>query len=136
VIGLLAALASATPSSDPPLVPPFEEVDHPTYEDANGQPVDWARIRKLAARTDARRRVRQRRLGRNALRFAFAGVTALEVWGTVRLAERGNYLAVPLAVQAASTGAVAILLWTQMPGDRREDRAILVGGAERVLETR
>ncbi|MEO0603540.1 MAG: hypothetical protein AAF211_19025 [Myxococcota bacterium] len=129
MIALLASLGVAQ-------VPPFEEVEHPTYRDATGQPIDWARIRELAASSDARRRVRRRRLGRNALRFAFAGVTALEVWGTVQLARRDNFLAVPLGVQAAATGAAALLLWTQAPGDRREDRAILIKGAESVLVER
>ncbi|MEN0061426.1 MAG: hypothetical protein AAGA48_04700 [Myxococcota bacterium] len=128
----VAALAAPPVPSDP-LVPPLDEVDHPRYEDANGQPIDWREIRSLAAKSDARRRVRGRRLGRNVLRFSFAGLTALEVWGTVRLANRGNFFAVPLAVQAAATGGAAILLWTQMPGDRREDRAILLNGAESVL---
>ncbi len=126
MIALLTSLSLAQ-------VPPFEEVDHPSYRDAAGQPLDWSRIRELAAQSDARRRVRRRRLGRNVLRFAFAGLTAVEVWGTVQLANRGNYLAVPLGVQAAATGAAAVLLWTQAPGDRREDRAILVEGAESVL---
>ena len=129
MIAFVASLATAQPT----VVPPFEEVSHPRYQDAEGQPIDWARIRELAASSDARRQVRQRRLGRNVLRFSFAGLTALEVWGTVRLANRGNFLAVPLAVQASATGLAAVLLWTQAPGDRREDRAILIHGAESVL---
>lgn len=128
------AVAMAAPPE--PLLPPFEAIDHPRYQDANRQPIEWKDLRKIAARSDARKRVRSRRVARNVLRFAFAGVTAVEVWGTVRLARRGNFFAIPLGVQASATGAAAILLWTQMPGDRREDRAILLEGAESVLERR
>ena len=135
MIVIQAALALAGPP-ERAWVPPFTEIDHPTYQDADGRAVDWARLRELAARSDARRRVRRRRLGRNVLRFSFAGLTALEVWGAVQLANRRSYLAAPLAVQAATTGAAAVLLWTQAPGDRREDRAILIDGASGVLVPR
>ena len=93
----------------------------------------WRDVRKIARGTDAARYVRSRRRGRTLLRAVFAGATAVEVWGTWQLVRRDNFLALPLGAQAASTGAVAILLWTSGPQQRREDRALLLSGANGVL---
>ncbi len=102
------------------------ELEHPTYRDAAGTVLRWRHVRQLARGTDGARRVRARRWGRTVLRVLFAGVTAVEVWGTWQLARQENYLALPLGAQAASTGLVATLLWTGAPQQRREDRALIV----------
>jgi hypothetical protein len=83
-------------------------------------------VKSLAKGTEARRTVSQRKVGRAVLRFGFAGATALEVWGGVKLAQADSPVAIPLLIQAAFTGTCAVLSWTRMPGDRREDRALIV----------
>ena len=62
------------------------------------------------------------------LRVLFAGVTAAEAWGASELARSESPLWAPLALQATMTGGAGVLLWTQMPQDRAEDRALLLQG--------
>ncbi len=130
MIWLAIAPALAAP------VAPIREVEHPRYVDAAGAELTWGDVRELARDTDARRKVTQRRVGRTLLRSVFAGATAVEVWGATELARRDNYLWAPLAGQAALTGACAVLLWTRAPGERLEDRALLLNGLNASLRTR
>ena len=137
VLTLASVLAVAAPDAAAPrLTPPIVEVRHPRYEDANGVPVTWREVRQLARGSDAARRVRSRRVGRTVLRIAFAGVTAAEIYGSARLANENNIWALPLGIQAASTGAVGVLLWTAAPRYQQEDRALLLRGANSVLTPR
>lgn len=131
---VLTSWAHAQPSGD--LVPPITEIRHPRYEDANGVPVPWKSVRELARRTDAARRVRARRAGRTVLRLAFAGATVAELYGVNRLANERNIWALPLGIQAASTATIGVLLWTSTPRYVREDRALLLSGANAVLVPR
>ena len=130
---MYALLAVALAWAQEPLRGPLQEVEHPLYKDAEGKPVTWREVKDLARGSDAMRRVRSRRLGRTVLRFTFLGVTGVEAWGTVRLAQQRNYLAPLLGVQTASTGLCAVLLWTSAPNLRREDRAMILDGANGVL---
>lgn len=123
----MIAWALAAEASE--IVAPITEVDHPSYADSAGTPLDWREVRSLAADTDALRRVRQRRLGRTVLRFTFAAVTAVEAWGAYELARDEQVLAYPLAAQAGLTGLCEVLMFTGIPSWRIEDRAILLSGA-------
>jgi hypothetical protein len=115
--------------------PPIEELEHPTYQDARGQQVRWSEVRQIASHTDAPGRVRRRQAGRTVLRAVFAGATVLETWGTVQLVRNDSYWAAPLGAQAGFTGLAAVLLWTRMPQDRREDRALLLDASNAWLRT-
>jgi len=131
VIVCLAALGAgaATPTDSdglPAFTPPISEIDHPRYVDAAGMPVAWRDVKSLAKGTEERRIVSQRKVGRAVLRVGFAAATAVEVWGGVKLAQNDSPVAIPLLIQAAFTGTCAILSWTRMPGDKREDRAMIV----------
>ena len=132
-LALTAALAGPATGSDVLLRGPITEVRHPVYVDANGVTLSWRDVRGIAKGSSAVRKVRQRRWGRTVLRLGFAGVTVVEGWGTWRLAEQGNYMALPLAGQTASTGLVAVLLWTSAPQQRLRDRALILDGANGVL---
>ena len=136
VVGLWASIAPASAGAVEGVRGPLEEIAHPTYRDANGTVLDWGDVREIARRSDAIRRVRRRRLGRTVLRTVFAGATAVEAWGTWRLAQQRNYLALPLGAQAASSGIVTVLLFTSAPQAVREDRAIVLRGANQVLGSR
>lgn len=128
---LWAACALAAP------VAPIAEVDHPTYRDAAGATLTWGEVRDLAEGSDALRQVRRRRLGRTVLRATFAAATAVEVWGTYQLAQRpDDTLAYPLGAQAALTGLCGVLLWTSLPSDRMEDRALVVDAVNAKLRGR
>lgn len=132
---LLAGLAFAGESVEREIVAPVTEVSHPMYVDAAGATVRWPDLRQLSRKTDERGLVKRRRLGRTFLGLAFAGATAVEVWGGIQLAqdERVRWVAYPVFVQAAFTGACAVLTWTRLPGDVREDRAILLNGVNAKL---
>lgn len=130
MIAVLLGVAAAAP------VGPIVEVDHPAYKDAAGTALTWGQVRDLAEGTDALGEVRRRRAGRTLLRATFAAATAVEIWGTVELAERDHYLAWPLGAQAALTGLCSVLLWTRMPGDRLEDRALVVDAVNARLSGR
>lgn len=134
--GLITGLAAAQAAPDLGLTPPLSEVRHPRYEDANGVPVTWKQVKQLAKGTDALKRVRARRAGRTVLHIAFAGATVAEVYGVSRLSAEQNIWAVPLGLQAASTGVVGILLWTSTPRYVQEDRAILLRGANAMIGNR
>jgi len=131
VILCLAALGAgaATPTDAeglPTFTPPISEIEHPRYVDATGMPLGWRDVRSLAKGTEERRLVSRRKVGRFVLPLTFAGATALEVWGGVKLAQDDSPVAIPLLLQAAFTGTCAILSVTRIPGDRREDRALIV----------
>ena len=130
IVCLAALVAGAATPTDSEGVhtftPPISEIDHPQYVDAAGMPVAWRDVKVLAKGTEERRIVRQRKFGRTVLRIGFAGATALEVWGGVKLAQDDSPVAIPLLIQAAFTGTCAILSWTRLPGDQREDRAMIV----------
>jgi hypothetical protein len=125
---LFAGLAFAADRPDLEIVAPLSEVDHPVYEDASGAQLRWPEVKRLARGTDEKGLVTRRRWGRTVLGLAFAGATAFEVWGGVQIAqsEKNQWLAYPVFAQAAFTGACAVLTFGRMPGDVREDRAILV----------
>lgn len=129
---MILLLSVAFAGADP-LRAPIEEIAHPRYVDAADRPVTWREVRGLARSSDAARRVRARRLGRTVLRVTFAGVTGLEVAAAWSLARNDNYAAVPIGAQAGMTGLCAVLLWTSMPQQRIEDRALLLHGANQVL---
>ncbi len=116
-----------------PLRAPIEEVGRARYVDGTGRDVTLQEVRALARGTDAGKQVRSRRLGRTVLRLAFAGVTGVEVAATWSLAKQENFIAVPLGAQAGMTGLCAALLWTSLPQQRVEDRALLLKGANHVL---
>jgi hypothetical protein len=122
VTGLWCALAAA---AEPAPTGALRELDHPRYVDEAGVVFDWGQVRSLAD-PSARRAVHARRAGRFTLGVVFAGATALEVWGTTELAERGSILTAPLAIQAGFTGLAGVLLWTRLPSDVRRDRAIVL----------
>ncbi len=113
----------------------LRELDHPAYVDEAGAVLTWDEVRGFAEDTDAPRRVRERRLGRAALRLGFAVATAAEVWGTYELARNDSLVAVPLGVQAGFTGLCEVLLWARIPEDRRRDRAIVLDAANARLRT-
>ncbi|HHO49409.1 MAG TPA: hypothetical protein ENK18_00725 [Deltaproteobacteria bacterium] len=124
---------SVAASGAEPFRAPIEEISHPRYEDGAHRPVAWGEVRSLARGSEAARRVRARRLGRTVLRVTFAGVTGLEVAATWSLARDDNFAALPLGAQAGMTGLCAVLLWTSLPQQRLEDRALLLHGANQVL---
>ncbi|MBX2796452.1 MAG: hypothetical protein KTR31_02250 [Myxococcales bacterium] len=124
--------SSTGASASEPLRGPIEAIEHPRYEDANGVPVHWREVMRLARGSEARRRVRSRRFGRTVLRVVFAGATTLEAYGAWRLNEQGSPFAIPLGVQASMTGAAGVLLWTSTR-QRAEDRALILRGANSVL---
>jgi hypothetical protein len=132
---LLAGLALAADRTDVEIVAPLSEVNHPVYEDAAGAQVRWPDVKRLARGTDERGRVTRRRWGRTVLGLAFAGATAVEVWGGVQIAqsERNQWLAYPVFAQAAFTGACAVLTFGRMPGDIREDRALILNAVNAKL---
>jgi len=125
---VLAGLAIAADTPNHEMIAPLSEVDHPVYEDATGTIYRWPEVKKLSRGTDERGLVRRRRFGRVVLGLAFAGATAVEVWGGVQIAQsdKNQWLAYPVFAQAAFTGACTVLTFTRMPGDVREDRAILL----------
>jgi len=132
---LLAGLAFAADRPTTDIVAPLSEVDHPVYEDATGTTYRWPEVKALARGTDERGLVRRRRFSRVLLGLAFAGATVVEVWGGVEIAqsEQSQWLAYPVFAQAAFTGACAVLTFTRMPGDVREDRAIIVNAVNAKL---
>jgi hypothetical protein len=122
VIGWCLAVAAAQPA---PPTGPLRELEHPRYVDEAGTVYTWPQVKDLADPA-ALRRVRERRAGRAVLKAVFAGATAVEVWGTLELAERGSILTAPLGIQAGFTGLAAVLLWAREPSDVRRDRALVV----------
>jgi hypothetical protein len=135
----LILLAGVALAAEPPpnIVAPVSEVSHPVYVDAAGTTVQWPDLRRLSRGTDERAKVRGRRFSRMFLGLAFAGATAVEVWGGVELAqgdERYRWIAVPLFIQAGFTGACSILTFTRIPGDVKEDRALLINAVNAKLE--
>jgi hypothetical protein len=136
LIGVWVAVALA---ADPVSVRgPITEIEHPRYVDAGETPLMWAEVKDLSSSTDALRQVRRRRLGRTLVRTMFLSATALEVWGTWQLSRYpdrrlGTYL---LAGQTAFTGACAVVSFTSAPHDRLEDRAIILQGANQMVQRR
>jgi hypothetical protein len=134
VIAFAAAVAFA---EEPPVVrPPVKEIDHPRYVDALGTPLTWDQIRDLAVGTDALARIRERRVGRTAVRLMFLSATALETWGTVELAQQGRWTAPLLGVQAGLTGLCGILSITSAPHDIQADHAIVLDAVNGALRRR
>lgn len=131
---ILAALVSWAAAQE--LRPPIREIDHPRYADASGRPLHWREVKDLARGSDALGQVRRRRAGRTVLRVLFAGTAGVEVWGTYQLARRDDWVALPLGVQTAATSLAAVLLWTNLPSQVLEDRALVVEGANGVLGRR
>jgi hypothetical protein len=115
---------------------PITEIDHPRYVDAAGTQLSWVEVKDLSSSTDSLRQVRRRKLGRTLVRTMFLSATALEVWGTWQLSKDPQLVTYLLAGQTAFTGACAVVSFTSAPHDRLEDRAIILQGANQVVQRR
>jgi hypothetical protein len=115
----LAASAQTQPTGA------LRELQHPSYVDEAGHVYDFGELRSLAD-PEALTRVRNRKVGRAVLKAVFVSATAVEVWGTYELAQRGSILTAPLGIQAGFTGLASVLLWTRGPSDVRRDHALIV----------
>ena len=124
VLGVGWALAQ-----EGPLRLPVRELEHPRYLDANDTPVPWREVAAVARRTDVMGGIRRRRLGKNVLRVLFCGAAAAEAYGTVKLVERESDWAWVLGAQAGLTGAAGVLLFTEIPRNRRIERAEMLRAA-------
>ena len=126
----------AAPEATPTFRPPIREIDYPNYVDAAGAQLTWPEVRELSAGTSALGEVRRRRIGRTLVRAMFAGATAVEAWGTWKLATEEKWTAYPLGMQTGFTGLCAILSITSAPHDIQADRALVLGEVNGALRHR
>lgn len=108
---------------------PVRELEHPRYLDADDVPIPWSDVSRAARRTDVMKGIRKRRLGKNALRVVFTAATVAEGYGTVRLVENESDWAWALGAQAGLTGLATVLLFTEIPRNRRIERAEMLSAA-------